>query len=300
MKEPYKKYGIILAAALLVLTMVILGAFVPAEKRSVQQTITQGSASAGEGGVIQPDTAAESGNGSMTSTPQGGSVTEALINGSTEQKDPAGVTTEQGSSEQAVSTTEEIEQDPPREYSLSSPALDEYLGASGVVQWLEQHCDDYYLKTEFLIGSYAFDDPSQLLRPYGEYGEDGRMNCTGFVSHVMKSCGADLSLLTEQGQWGGYANAVSYWKLASKDEVGYYTFDSVDELLDSGIARKGDVLYLEPDWSAENTDCHIGFFWGDNSHDNKFWNSDLRGNAITEITMIDPIERIYLFPLSGK
>ena len=295
MKEPYKKYGIIAAAAILVIVMLVLGTFVPAEKRRVEPTITQGKGQAGTEGAAWTDTTATTEIATVAPQTTDQALTEASSDGAV---DPAG--SEQESTEQITEATEAAVQDPERVYTLSSPALDEYLGASNVVNWLRQHCNDYYLKTEFLIGSYAFDDPSQLLRPYGEYGEDGRMNCTGFVSHVMKSCGADLSLLTEQGQWGGYANAISYWKLANNGEVGYYTFDSVEELLASGLARKGDVLYLEPDWSAENTDCHIGFFWGDNSADNKFWNSDLRGNAITEITMIDPIEKIYLFPLSGN
>lgn len=289
MKDLYMKYLIIAAASLLVVAIVILGIFVPAEKKKMAPYVEEGKEPVTEAASLNPGQASTAQPAAPT-TP----ATSAVPGASTD------AAAETGSTETTEQPTETKVQDPERVYDLSSPALDEYLGASGVVKWLEDHCNDYYLKTEFLIGSYAFDDPEKLLRPYGEFGEEGRMNCTGFVSHVMKSCGADLSPLTAQGQWGGYANAVSYWKLANAGDVGYYTFDSVDELLASGKARKGDVLYLEPDWSAENTDCHIGFFWGDNSADNKFWNSDLRGNAITEITMIDPIQKIYLFPLSGK
>ena len=285
MKDLYMKYLIMAAAALLVVTIVILGVFVPAEKKKMQPAVEQGATQTTE--QVSQNTGAST--EAATVSPVTASTTAV-----------PGTTDSTASTEQVTESTEAKVQDPERVYDLSAPALDEYLGATGVEKWLEDHCNDYYLKTEFLIGSYAFDEPEKLLRPYGEYGDEGRMNCTGFVSHVMKSCGADLSPLTSQGQWGGYANAVSYWKLASAGDVGYYTFDSVEDLLASGKARKGDVLYLEPDWSVANTDCHIGFFWGDNSADNKFWNSDLRGNAITEITMIDPIQKIYLFPLSGK
>ena len=283
MKDLYMKYLLIAAGALLVVTILILGIFVPAEKKKMQPPVDQ----------TQSQEQQQSPVGLNTETASE-SVPVKIPEGTTAAPDTA---TTQSTEEM---TTEAKNEEPERVYSLSSPAIDEYLGATGVVKWLEDHCNDYYLKTEFLIGSYSFDNPENLLHPYGEYGEDGRMNCTGFVSHVMKSCGGDLSILTAQGQWGGYANAVSYWKLANQGAVGCLTFDSVEELLASGEARKGDILYLEPDWSAENTDCHIGFFWGDDSSDNKFWNSDLRGNAITEITMIDPIQKIYLFPLSGK
>ena len=50
--------------------------------------------------------------------------------------------------------------------------------------------------------------------------------------------------------------------------------NTIEELLAGGKAQKGDVIYFEPvSWEEEDADCHIGFFWGDNSNDNRFWHS---------------------------
>ena len=50
--------------------------------------------------------------------------------------------------------------------------------------------------------------------------------------------------------------------------------EEIEELLAGGKAQKGDVIYFEPvSWEEEDADCHIGFFWGDNSNDNRFWHS---------------------------
>ena len=53
-----------------------------------------------------------------------------------------------------------------------------------------------------------------------------------------------------------------------------YHYNTIEELLAGGKAQKGDVIYFEPvSWEEEDADCHIGFFWGDNSNDNRFWHS---------------------------
>ena len=181
--------------------------------------------------------------------------------------------------------------------------IDQYLGCSNLIGWMMDHFNDYYFKTNFAPMTRYLDDVDLLLRPYGEYGDESTMNCTGFVAHCLKNAGGDLSKVSAMGKKGGYTNADSYCKLATSGYVQYYVYDSVDALLQSGKARKGDILYLEPNW-ANGGDCHIGFFWGDTPDDNKFWNQDWyydgNKNAVTVIQMEDPIQKIYLIPIAGS
>ena len=178
--------------------------------------------------------------------------------------------------------------------------IDKYLGCKDVLGWLNDHFTDYYFKTPYAGLGQHLEHPEELMRPYGEYGEDAEMNCTGFVSHVVMSTGGDLDKIAAMGMKGSFGDADSYLYLALKDLVVYQTFDSVEELLASGKARKGDILYLYPKKDSGNEDCHIGFFWGDTSSENKFW-SQSRDTlcTVTEIEMLDPIGKIYWFPVSG-
>ena len=60
--------------------------------------------------------------------------------------------------------------------------------------------------------------------------------------------------------WGSIANAYN-WRDALVRNTEYYAFDSVSQLLNSGKAEKGDVIYFEPDYTKPGYDCHIGFSW---------------------------------------
>lgn len=77
-----------------------------------------------------------------------------------------------------------------------------------------------------------------------------------------------------------------------------YHYNTIEELLAGGKAQKGDVIYFEPvSWEEEDADCHIGFFWGDNSNDNRFWHSasiPSSGNQISQL-VAKSRSTIYLF-----
>ena len=179
------------------------------------------------------------------------------------------------------------------------PTIDKYLGCSHLAGWMTEHFDDYR-NTNFVPMTDFTDTPEMLLRNYKEYGDESSMNCTGFVAHLLKSAGGNLDLVSYMGLKGQYANADNYKRLATQGYVQYYAFDSVDEFLQSGKGRKGDILYLEPDWNRANADCHIGIFWGDTSSDNKMWNQNWNiKNDVTTIVMDDPVEKLYLFPING-
>ena len=184
-----------------------------------------------------------------------------------------------------------------------TPTIDQYMGCTGLLKYMEEHFNDFYFKTPYRGIWENVDTPENLIKPYGEYGEDSGMNCSGFVASLLKGAGGDLEKLSEMGLDAKYGDADSYLYLALKELVKYETFDSVDELLASGKAKKGDIIYLYPvkDEDAEVTpDCHVGVFWGETSSENKLWSIDRGGCRTTEITMPSPIAKVYLLPIDGN
>lgn len=66
-------------------------------------------------------------------------------------------------------------------------------------------------------------------------------------------------------------------------------FNSIDELLRSGLARKGDIVFFNP-YNPYADDSHIGFFWGDTPSENLFWHSDGYGKSHFRFDRFGPIE----------
>ena len=188
------------------------------------------------------------------------------------------------------------------------PTIDEYLGSQHLYNWMVEHFNDYYFKTPYIGIWEHVDHPEELMQPFGEYGEKGGMNCSGFITHLFYSTGGDLKKLEDMGLEAKYGDADTYLYLALRDLVQYETFDSVEEMLKSGKARKGDLIYLYPKKEKgddekepqKKPDCHMGIFWGETSSENKMWSSSRAGNTVTEITMYDPIGKVYLFPVNGN
>lgn len=180
---------------------------------------------------------------------------------------------------------------------LSMPAraatygtLSEYFGISphAILHELKSHeKDSYYLGTPYRNGNdYA---PEACLSPNGDANSFGPgLNCTGFLAHVFRKAGADLSKVESYGHAGGVTNATNWFgAIVDSGNVDAQRFDSVEALLASGQAQKGDIIYCDPlDWSAPGADCHVGFFWGNSPSDNKFWHSGespASGNQISAI-----------------
>ena len=136
------------------------------------------------------------------------------------------------------------------------------------------------------------------MRPNGAYGGNGAMNCTGFVAYVLEKCGADLSGIDKGSLRGGKVNASNWFHWMTDNAVESYHYNTIEELLAGGKAQKGDVIYFEPvSWEEEDADCHIGFFWGDNSNDNRFWHSasiPSSGNQISQL-VAKSRSTVYLF-----
>lgn len=179
--------------------------------------------------------------------------------------------------------------------------LDERLGVrpGAVLEELSAHeHDGYYLGTPYDASPFTEEN---CMRPNGANGGNGGMNCTGFVASVLEKCGADLSGIAGRGYTGGKINASNWYHWILEHAVESYHFQTVEELLRSGLAQKGDVIYFEPiSWAEPGADCHIGFFWGNTSGENRFWHSAThpeRGNQISELVSKSP-STVYLFKIT--
>ena len=180
---------------------------------------------------------------------------------------------------------------------VGKPTIDMYLKCPGIYDWMTSHHTDYYFKTNYTSLKYHSGHPEELIRPYGEYGEESSMNCTGFISSLVYYSGGDLDRVSAMGRYMGYGNGDNYLNLATKGYVRYDVFRSARALLQSGKAHKGDIMYLAPVWGTG--DCHMGVFWGDTSSENALWSQTLRTKCtVTEIYMVDPVNQIYYFPIS--
>gem|GEM_PF-5516959 len=174
----------------------------------------------------------------------------------------------------------------------------QYMGTTRqrVVSELTAHQNDrFYLSTPYR--GLSSNNPEPFLSPYGApNGHGPGMNCTGFVACVMRRSGGNLNHISGITQgWGSYANAYN-WRDALMRNTEYYTFSSVDALLKSGKAQKGDIIYFDPVWTDINYDCHIGIFWGNRSNENRIWHQVLAGNMQSHIFSGTRFSKIYLFP----
>lgn len=176
--------------------------------------------------------------------------------------------------------------------------LDEKLGVEPgkVLQELKAHeKDGYYLGTPYSGSPLTAEN---CMRPNGAHGGNGAMNCTGFVAYVLEKCGADLSGIAKGSLRGGKVNASNWFHWMTDNAVESYHYNTIEELLAGGKAQKGDVIYFEPvSWAEPDADCHIGFFWGDHSSDNRFWHSasiPSSGNQISQL-VAKSRSTVYLF-----
>ena len=172
------------------------------------------------------------------------------------------------------------------------------LGVSraSLVRWLSSHqYDGYYIGTRYSTGLSV----DTCIYPNGARRWDGfaGMNCGGFVAHVYSSAGGNvwpINSTNSHSPWsggpgrGGYVNAWRWYGYAVDTGHVAYTFNSVSDLLRSGVARKGDLIFFK---ANPRYDCHIGFFWGDSPSDNKLWSSYSPANTISPIfNSDDPYE----------
>ncbi len=188
------------------------------------------------------------------------------------------------------------------------------VSRASVVKELEAHeNDDYYLGTRYKGGDWQ--------SPKGDTSYNGTagLNCSGFVSYVLRKAGLDARRAMQvikmvpgnTNQYGSgkpydiLANADNFKNLVENGNLVAYAFRNKQELLASGKAEKGDVILMY--WSkspgVDGEDNHIGFFWGDSSSEDKMWHSNLepvKGNQISVITPPAPSSYCILIKLEKQ
>lgn len=175
------------------------------------------------------------------------------------------------------------------------------VNRSSLVNWLMSHENDVYYR-----GTRYDTHLSQetCMYPKGDPRWDGYtgMNCGGFVSHAYMKAGGNLApIAAEQSHspWsggpgrGGCVNAYRWYDYAIDTCANVTYFNSIDELLRSGLARKGDIVFFNP-YNPYADDSHIGFFWGNSPSENLFWHSDGYGNRISGLTALGPSKVILI------
>lgn len=178
------------------------------------------------------------------------------------------------------------------------PTVSTFLGTTRnrIVNDLQSHQNDWHYQTTPFKGNLI--NNAEVMSPRGNptiYGPG--MNCTGFVAYVLRKGGGQLSAITRiSNQYGGAANGYN-WRNALVPNVQYHSFRTVSELVKSGKASKGDVIYFEPNFSLPNPDCHLGFFWGDNPYQDRIWHSTFPANKISNIYSATPYSKVLLFKL---
>ena len=185
----------------------------------------------------------------------------------------------------------------------STNYINDYFGfsRSDLVSYLESHEND-----DYFIGTPYYSSPDVSAWPNGAPGPNGEkyMNCTGFVWYVMNAIATQNHSIIPcsairrnpdtyySPTWAEFQNSSTV-----QGNVVYYDFSSKEEMLASGILEKGDIIWSYADLNNEGYDHHVGFFWGENSSDDKYWHStshanlveQINSNVITEIVPKNPV-----------
>ncbi|MDT2754918.1 MucBP domain-containing protein [Enterococcus pseudoavium] len=180
----------------------------------------------------------------------------------------------------------------------SKPTLSSFLGTtkSRIFNEMQRHQNDWYYLTTPFVGTLG--NNASVMSPRGNptiYGPG--MNCTGFIATMTRNGGGNLSNITRKSnQYGGPCNGYN-WRNALVPTVQHYSYRTVNDLLRSGKAEKGDLIYFEADYSRPNPDCHLGFFWGNNSSHDRIWHSTFPANKMSNIYSATPYSKVLLFKL---
>ena len=188
----------------------------------------------------------------------------------------------------AISLSSKTEQ----AYADDRPTVTDVLGIPGssVLNVLESHENDlYYLETPYKYKPDAnpypgFDESSDWRNPTGDPTGFGLcenqgigMQCTGFVWHVLVNAGANPESVPHLAQQHRGTWVAGWKKFIESNDIEHYSFDTKADMLNSGILQKGDIIMSWDEAAGGPSGIsnyhHIGFFWGDNPSDDKYWHS---------------------------
>ena len=214
---------------------------------------------------------------------------------------------EQALSEQFLEIVRSTSNEAMNSQTWASYGADKYLGPSigldrtRFVSNLESHEHDHY----YLGTPYAHcDGPVQPFYANGAPGPGGFVgfNCAGWVTRAVYDGGGYISRIGQfaDHRWGVCA-ANTWANYMVKNNLRFYEFNSKEELLASGIAQKGDIIYCLPtSWALPDADTHLCIFWGDSPSDDKMWHSVTEGNIISEMIAAIPSSYWFLFPIDRQ
>lgn len=182
-------------------------------------------------------------------------------------------------------------------YEVKGKTLSEVLGMDGSVyyQWLVAHMKDKYYNTT----PYAHADHRN---PNGDCsGANGALdtpgvpalNCMGFVWHVLymptKMSGGNTGLIPAYGKGGWYGLYTGY-------NLTRRYFSSKKELLDSGYAEPGDIIWMfVVNENVADDSNHIAIYMGD-GHSDRVWHAVKSG---TKFGTINAKYKQYIVIKSG-
>lgn len=183
-------------------------------------------------------------------------------------------------------------------YEVKGRTLAQVLGMNGATyyQWLSSHINDKYYNTT----PYAHADHRN---PNGDCrGANGSLdtpgvpalNCMGFVWHALymptKMSGGDTDLIPAYGKGGWYGLYTGY-------NLSRRYFNSKRDLLASGYAEPGDIIWMFVENEHVSDDSnHIAIYMGD-GHSDRVWHAVKAG---TKFGYINPDYEEYLVIKSGS
>ena len=198
------------------------------------------------------------------------------------------------------------------EYTTGSNDLTDIYGNSGndLVNYLEKN-GDKYLGTPYNLAKY---NQAPVLGPHGH------MQCTGFVwrvlwdmpvkNHHKKNLIPDGTTNSGGCKWGYFnshfhaehqvfetdakgKNLDKDWKKQKQ-----YLDALKEALFKDGKLHKGDIIWLWHAGAGYGRDGyhHVGFYWGDSEHKDRFWHSSDRDDKFAFDNTLDKKE----FPGNGK
>lgn len=168
----------------------------------------------------------------------------------------------------------------------SKPTINQLLGVSREAFLAELiNNQSLYLSTPIATGDFKLDSfwaESNTMNPGVSF------NCIGFVASALRNAGGNLGVIRPNAPYrGGMVSNLENWHrfITWDGRAEVYVFKSIESLLASGLATKGDLIYSYPTLWPEGHDAHVGVFWGNTPNENLYWHSDRYGNRISNIRL---------------
>ena len=183
-------------------------------------------------------------------------------------------------------------------YEVKGRTLAQVLGMNGSVyyQWLQSHIHDKYYNTTPYAHADHRNPNGDCAGANGELETPGEpaLNCMGFVWHALymptKMSGGNTGLIPAYGKGGWYGLYTGY-------NLSRRYFNSKRDLLKSGYAEPGDIIWMFVESETVSDDSnHIAIYMGD-GHSDRVWHAVKAG---TKFGYINPDYEEYLVIKSGS